>query len=103
MIAPRQLWHDVADFVGREDLLADLDAAVTGRSGRLTGGVVVVDGLPLLVPIARGLAAGRGQGVSGTPSVSQRRIWVAAWSATGWPRGRVTGSLRANMSSTRPR
>ena len=44
-ITPRQLRHDVPDFVGREDLLAELDAAVTNRDGQTTSGVVVLDGM----------------------------------------------------------
>jgi hypothetical protein len=39
----------------------------------------------------------------GTPSVTHRRICSAACSATGFPAGRVTRSLSANMSKTRPR
>ncbi|MGB3441773.1 MAG: tetratricopeptide repeat protein [Actinophytocola sp.] len=45
VIVPRQLRHDVADFVGRDDLLAELDGAVTDREGRVTSGVVVIDGM----------------------------------------------------------
>jgi tetratricopeptide (TPR) repeat protein/DNA-binding SARP family transcriptional activator len=45
MVIPRQLRHDVADFVGREELVAALDVAVTDRAGRTTSGVVVVDGM----------------------------------------------------------
>lgn len=45
VITPRQLRHDVADFIGREDLLAALDAAVTDRTGRTMRGVVVLDGM----------------------------------------------------------
>lgn len=45
-VPPRQLPHDIPDFVGREHLLADLDAATTGRSGEPVNGVVVLDGMP---------------------------------------------------------
>ncbi len=43
---PRQLPHDIADFVGREGLLTELDAATTARSGGPVNGVVVLDGMP---------------------------------------------------------
>ncbi len=39
-------------------------------------------------------------GWPGTPPAIQRRICPAAWSATACPAGRVTRSLRANMSRT---
>jgi tetratricopeptide (TPR) repeat protein len=42
---PRQLPHDIADFVGRTDLLTALDAATTTPSGERAGGVVVLDGM----------------------------------------------------------
>ena len=42
-------------------------------------------------------------GASGMPSAIQLRISPAARPATGFVIGRVTRSLRANMSSTRPR
>jgi tetratricopeptide (TPR) repeat protein/DNA-binding SARP family transcriptional activator len=42
---PRQLRHDIPDFVGRNDLLTALDAAVTVRGSRATSGVVVIDGM----------------------------------------------------------
>jgi tetratricopeptide (TPR) repeat protein/DNA-binding SARP family transcriptional activator len=42
---PRQLRHDIADFVGRQALLRALDAAATDQAGRMAGGVVVVDGM----------------------------------------------------------
>jgi tetratricopeptide (TPR) repeat protein len=42
---PRQLPHDIADFVGRTDLLAALDTATTTTSGEWAGGVVVIDGM----------------------------------------------------------
>lgn len=45
VLVPRQLRHDVVDFVGREGLLAALDAAVTGRAGGTTSGAVVIDGM----------------------------------------------------------
>jgi tetratricopeptide (TPR) repeat protein len=44
-IVPRQLRHDVSAFVGREDQLAELDAAMKDRTGQVTSGVVVVDGM----------------------------------------------------------
>lgn len=44
-VVPRQLPHDIADFVGRTDLLAALDAATTTPSGEWAGGVVVLDGM----------------------------------------------------------
>lgn len=45
VIAPRQLRHDIADFVGREDLLAALDTAATDRAGETASGVVILDGM----------------------------------------------------------
>jgi tetratricopeptide (TPR) repeat protein/DNA-binding SARP family transcriptional activator len=45
-VTPRQLLHDVADFVGRQDLVTALDAAVANSVGRPASGVVVVDGMP---------------------------------------------------------
>jgi DNA-binding SARP family transcriptional activator/tetratricopeptide (TPR) repeat protein len=42
---PRQLPHITADFVGRDVLLEELDAASTNSSGELAPGVVVVDGM----------------------------------------------------------
>src|SRR6476469_1771481 len=45
VLVPRQLRHDIADFVGREALLRALDAAATDQAGRMAGGVVVVDGM----------------------------------------------------------
>ena len=44
-LPPRQLPHDIADFVGREQLLTELDAATTARSGEPVNGVVVLDGM----------------------------------------------------------
>jgi tetratricopeptide (TPR) repeat protein/DNA-binding SARP family transcriptional activator len=41
----RQLPHGTADFVGREKLLEDLDAALINGTGDLVPGVVVVDGM----------------------------------------------------------
>jgi tetratricopeptide (TPR) repeat protein/DNA-binding SARP family transcriptional activator len=43
---PRQLPHDVADFVGRADLLRALDTATAKPSGAPPGGVVILDGMP---------------------------------------------------------
>ncbi|MPZ79835.1 MAG: tetratricopeptide repeat protein [Actinophytocola sp.] len=45
VVAPRQLPHDLADFAGREDLLAALDAATTTAGGKATSGVVILDGI----------------------------------------------------------
>lgn len=44
-VSPRQLPHDVVDFVGRGDLLAALDKATTDRAGELISGVVIMDGM----------------------------------------------------------
>lgn len=45
VVVPHQLHHDIPDFVGRADLLAELDAATTDRSGQMVSGVVVIDGM----------------------------------------------------------
>jgi tetratricopeptide (TPR) repeat protein/DNA-binding SARP family transcriptional activator len=42
---PRQLPHDIADFVGRDDLLRALDAATTKPTREPQGGVVILDGM----------------------------------------------------------
>lgn len=42
---PRQLLHDIADFVGRTDLLRALDTATTKPPGEPAGGVVILDGM----------------------------------------------------------
>jgi tetratricopeptide (TPR) repeat protein len=44
-IVPRQLPHDVADFVGRDELLRALDAATTTEAGTPSPGVIVLDGM----------------------------------------------------------
>lgn len=41
---PRQLPHDIVDFVGRTDLLRALDAASTRPLGEPSSGVVILDG-----------------------------------------------------------
>jgi DNA-binding SARP family transcriptional activator/tetratricopeptide (TPR) repeat protein len=43
---PRQLPHDIADFVGRAELLQALDTATRKPSGEPGGGVVILDGMP---------------------------------------------------------
>ncbi|MGQ0841002.1 tetratricopeptide repeat protein [Actinokineospora sp.] len=43
---PRQLPHDIVDFVGRERLLAELDAATLTAAGLPSRGVVILDGMP---------------------------------------------------------
>lgn len=43
--APRQLPHDIPEFVGRADLLRALDLAATNASGEPRGGVIVLDGM----------------------------------------------------------
>jgi tetratricopeptide (TPR) repeat protein/DNA-binding SARP family transcriptional activator len=45
-VVPRQLPPSTADFVGRQDLLAALNAASTSSSGQITPGVIIVDGMP---------------------------------------------------------
>ncbi|HEY0452604.1 tetratricopeptide repeat protein, partial [Actinophytocola sp.] len=45
VVRPRQLPHDIADFAGREDLLAALDRATTTADGEATSGVVILDGM----------------------------------------------------------
>jgi tetratricopeptide (TPR) repeat protein len=42
---PRQLRHDATDFVGRADLLRELDDATTSSIGEATNSVVAVDGM----------------------------------------------------------
>lgn len=42
---PRQLRHDVLNFVGRDDLLRELDDATTSAAGDATNSVVAVDGM----------------------------------------------------------
>lgn len=44
-VVPRQLPHDIADFIGRSDLLEALDAATQDNSTGNTGRVVVLDGM----------------------------------------------------------
>jgi DNA-binding SARP family transcriptional activator len=44
-IVPRQLPHDVADFVGRDQLLGALDTALTTDGGLPSPGVIVLDGM----------------------------------------------------------
>lgn len=43
---PRQLPMDIPEFVGRADLMRELDRAATTRSGELGAGVVIIDGMP---------------------------------------------------------
>jgi DNA-binding SARP family transcriptional activator/tetratricopeptide (TPR) repeat protein len=43
---PRQLPRDISEFVGRADLMRELDAAATTRSGQMNTGVVIIDGMP---------------------------------------------------------
>jgi tetratricopeptide (TPR) repeat protein len=45
LMRPRQLRHDIADFVGREDLLRALDRATTKPTGEISNGVVILDGI----------------------------------------------------------
>jgi tetratricopeptide (TPR) repeat protein/DNA-binding SARP family transcriptional activator len=42
----RQLPRDIADFVGRDDLMLALDEAAATSTGEVSPGVVVVDGMP---------------------------------------------------------
>jgi tetratricopeptide (TPR) repeat protein/DNA-binding SARP family transcriptional activator len=45
-VIPRQLPHDIADFMGRADQLAELDRLIRTGTGRPAGGVVILDGMP---------------------------------------------------------